>query len=78
MSYYPEGVTGGELAIAGPDGYMTKDLWIDLCDEFLPGSKDVCDWSGLVEFEAATYRSRAWGEYECPGCGAKTEWEGEV
>lgn len=74
---YPEGVTGMEYEIAGADGHMMHEIERDVCERPLPDG-GLCQWSGLIEIEVTYFRNTAWGEYVCPGCSSKVEWEGEI
>jgi hypothetical protein len=75
MSYYPEGVSGSEYAIAGPDGYMNVEVNVELCDHELPDG-NYCQFSGeVLVIDAAYYREEIWGTLECPDCHHRKEWE---
>lgn len=64
MSNYPDGVTGNEFAIAGPDKEWedkAADTECPHCDESLVG--EIVLW--------ASYRNQRW--YTCPFCEKDTE-----
>ncbi len=59
MSNYPEGVTGSEYAIAGPQGeYETTALVY--CTN--------CDWEDDLTFDVDYYDGEEIGYWSCPNC----------
>lgn len=72
--YYPDGVTGNELAIAGPDRdyYEERDVYCN--------NEDCPDLEKYVTMEIylQSYRSNEWGSWTCPTCNAVWEYEGEI
>lgn len=59
MSNYPEGVSGSEYAIAGPqDEYTTTDEVT--CDE--------CGWCGDYQIDVSYYDGEEFGDWVCGVC----------
>lgn len=73
--YYPDGVTGNEFEIAGPDGYLNVEVDVEICDAQLHDG-NYCQFSGQVlVIDAAYYRNEIWGTLECPECHQRSDWE---
>lgn len=72
--YYPEGVTGLEYEIAGPDAEYTGErlvqCWNEECSMF--------EQDQDVEIDLAAYRGSEWGEWKCPTCGETRDYTGET
>jgi len=74
MSYYPEGVTGFEYEIAGPDSEYEAERLVyctnDNCSDF-EKERDV-----MVQLTA--YRYTEWGTWRCVTCNAVNDYDGDV
>lgn len=73
MSNYPEGVTGLEYEIAGPDMEYTGERLVQCYNEECSMFEQDQD----VEIDLAAYRGEEWGNWTCPTCGKKDEYTGE-
>lgn len=70
---YPEGVTGNEYEIAGPDAEYT-DTREDYC------RNEECSFFETVrevEIDVSEFAGRVWGEWKCATCGHQNDFEGE-
>ena len=69
---YPDGVTGGEYEIAGPDrewdDVRTVSCQNEECEDF--------DVEKDLPLSLSSYRSDEWGTFECPVCKTQGEYEG--
>ena len=73
MSNYPEGVTGLEYEIAGPDMEYTGERLVQCYNDECSMFEEDQD----VEIDLAAYRGEEWGDWTCPTCGKKDEYTGE-
>lgn len=72
--YYPEGVTGNEYQIAGPEREFSDERTVycynDDCEQF-ENAQDVT-------FDLQAHGSAEWGSWTCPVCKTEQEYEAEV
>lgn len=72
--YYPDGVTGNEFAIAGPDKEWSDEREVSCSnDDCLACGEEV-----TLTLDLASYRSTEWATWTCPKCGKDNEYEGDV
>jgi len=74
MSNYPEGVTGLEYEIAGPDREYTGERLVHCINDNCP----LFEREQEVEVELRSYQFSEWGEWTCEGCNHTDEYHGDV
>jgi len=60
MSNYPEGVTGSEYEIAGPQGEHETTALVQCTG---------CGWEDDLTFDVSYYDGEEFGYWSCPTCG---------
>lgn len=72
--YYPDGVTGNEYAIAGPDREYTekRDVYCDN-EECAMFEQEV-----TADVDLSSYHTSEWGEWNCSTCGKEQQYEAEL
>ena len=74
--YYPDGVTGNEFAIAGPDGEIDVAGQTVYCNN--ENCKQFDEEQDVDIIDASYYGRTAWGFWDCKFCDKEQEWEGEL
>jgi hypothetical protein len=72
--YYPDGVSGNEYEIAGPEREWDEDR-----DEVCTNEDCASfDQEAVVSVTVTTHGSQGWTQWSCPTCGSSTETEFSV
>lgn len=66
MSNYPEGVTGSEYQISGPQDSYTKTDYVT-CGN--------CAWEGDYDIDVDYYDGQEWGNWVCGVCDWQNHYE---
>ena len=69
---YPDGVTGNEYAIAGPDYEQEEDREVECAN------RDECDFIDTLTVLVYGFEGKRWTRWTCPECATENEDEWEA